>query len=511
MIGGIASLWLPERFSDPAYRAFSAYLLASILALWVYTAAKSTYLLSSLQPAIEERNLFFLSPLLLIGTALVLYARKVSWPLVVVATVLVMVTVWSGMFEVGPGYFEAPGLAILTLVNRDFHWDVNAFHVLLGAAALVSIVLLALRHRRGVGVLAAVLAGAWLMTGQIYATIGNTTTANSYAKKIPAPRDWVDQLTGGAHVTFLGQSVTDGIPLWLTEFWNRSVSHVASLNGVAPGPGPISAPGLETTDGALSGYTGDPFTLAGNGVKLAAPIVAARDEFVLYRTPTRWHLLNAEQNVYTDGWATSPIYYTYFPRGGPGTVVVVLSRSGYRGAGKPVIATIRAGTVKLDSNGVPELDRVTAVEHAVVRNGHRTVVRMHVRIDPGHRDGQDADLQHADRLAAARRAAELQVRAGPALAPEPNRAKRRIARMSRAASPKATISSPAKPKGVNANVIESPAPIVRAASNDSAVAAGTDATQTMPATANMTEPAVARTRPQPRCALAQPPRQSNGW
>ena len=271
VIGGLASLWLPERFSEPAYRAFAAYLLASLLALLLYTAAKSTYLLSTLNPAIEERNLFFLSPLLLIGTALVLYARKVSWPLVVVATVLVMVTVWSGMFEVGPGYFEAPGLAILTLVNRDFHWDVNAFHVLLGAAALVSIVLLALRHRRGVGVLAVVLAGAWLMTGQIYATIGNTTTANSYAKKIPAPRDWVDRLTGGAHVTFLGQSVTDGIPLWLTEFWNRSVSHVASLNGVAPGPGPISAPGLETTDGALSGYTGDPYTLAGNGVKLAAP------------------------------------------------------------------------------------------------------------------------------------------------------------------------------------------------------------------------------------------------
>ena len=127
------------------------------VALWVYTAAKSTYLLSSLQPAIEERNLFFLSPLLLIGTALVLYARKVSWPLVAVATVVVIATVWSGMFEVGPGYFEAPGLAILTLVNRDFHWDVNAFHRLLGAAALVSVVLLAQRHRRGVGVLAAVL------------------------------------------------------------------------------------------------------------------------------------------------------------------------------------------------------------------------------------------------------------------------------------------------------------------------------------------------------------------
>ncbi len=382
VIGGIASLWLPERFSDPAYRAFAVYLLASVCALVLYTAAKATYLLSNLRPAIEERNLFFLSPLLLIGTALVLYSRRVSWLLIGVATAVVMVSIWSGMFEVGAPYFEAPGLGILTFVNRNFRWDVNDFHRLLGAAALVSVVLLVLRHRRGVGVLAAVLLGSWLLTGQIYATIGNTDEANVFAKLLPAPRNWVDTSTGGAHVTFLGQSVTDGNPLWLTEFWNRSVSHVASLNGVAPGPGPISAPGLKTTDGALSGYTGDPYTLAGNGVRLAAPIAASRPGFVLYRTPTPWHLLNEEQNVFADGWATSPIAYTYFPRRGPGTLVVVLSRTGYTGPGKAVIATIRAGTVKLDSNGIPELDKVIAVEHALVRNGKRTVVRMHVASTP---------------------------------------------------------------------------------------------------------------------------------
>ena len=51
VIGGIASLWLPERARDPAYRAFAAYLGASIVTLWVYTAAKSTYLVANLQPA----------------------------------------------------------------------------------------------------------------------------------------------------------------------------------------------------------------------------------------------------------------------------------------------------------------------------------------------------------------------------------------------------------------------------------------------------------------------------
>jgi hypothetical protein len=383
VVGGIASLWLPERFGDRAYRAFAGYLLASIVSLWVYTAAKATYLLSNLRPAIEERNLFYLSPLLLIGTALVLGARRVNWPLVAVASAAVLATVWSGMFEVGAPYFEAPGLGILTLVNRDFRWDVNDFHRLLGAAALVSVVLLLVRRRRGVPVLAAVLVGAWLLTGQIYTTIGNTDEANVFARLLPPPRNWVDAKAHGARVTFLGQALNvDSNPLWLAEFWNRSIRNVASLDGTAPGPGPTTAPGLATTDGVLSGYTGDPYTLAGNGVKLAAPIVATRPGFVLYRTPRRWHLLEEEQNVFGDGWATSPINYTYFPRGGPGVLGIELSRTAYTGPGKPARATIRVGTVKLDSNGVPELDRVTSVRHVTVRNGHRTKVRIPVRSTP---------------------------------------------------------------------------------------------------------------------------------
>ena len=135
--------------------------------------------------------------------------------------------------------------------------------------------------------------------------------------------------------------------------------------------------------------------------------------------------------MFADGWATSPIGYTYFPRGGPGTVVVVLSRTGYRGPGKPALATIRIGTVKLDSNGV-----------AGARPGDRGPARARserqadgradaCRVDAGDRDRHDADLQHADRPAAARRAAEFHVRAGPrrdGASAQPIRAKRRIAR-----------------------------------------------------------------------------------
>jgi hypothetical protein len=383
VIGGIASLWLPERASDPAYRAFAAYLGASIVTLWIYTAAKSTYLVATLQKLIEERNLFYLSPLLLLGTALVLGARRINWFVVAGATVLVLAVSWSGLLIVGAPYFEAPGLAILTLANRYFYWDINDFHWVAIAAALVTVVVLALRRRPWVAAGAALLVGAWLLTGEVYATKTNSDYSKLFASRIPSPHDWVDTATGRGHVTFLGEGLyLDPNPLWLTEFWNRSIDHVEAIDGTAPGPGPAAGPGLESADGALQGYTGDRYTLAGPGVRLAAAVVKQENGFTLYRTPTKWHLLDEEQNVFADGWATTPMSYTYFPRGGPGTLRIDLSRTAFNSPGPPGRATIRVGTVKLGSEDVPAFGHVVAVRRAVVLNGKRTTVRVHVASTP---------------------------------------------------------------------------------------------------------------------------------
>ncbi len=383
VIGGLTSLWLPERRREPAYRAFASYLAASVLTIWLYTAAKATILFPSFGSLIEERNLFYLSPLLLLGTALALGARRLDWRVVAAATALVLVLVWSSLFEVGAPYFEAPGLAILTLVNRDpLRWDVNDFHRLLVAAALVSLALLALRSRRGVPVVAAVLVGAWLLTGQIYATKANTDYASTVAKRISSPRSWVDDYTHGQPTTFLGQGILDPNTIWLTEFWNRSLHHVASLDGTAPGPGPTFVPGLLTVDGALNESTGDPFTLTSGGVVLAAPVVHRQDGFTLYRTLGPWRLLETEQNVYSDGWATSPVTYAYYAKGGPGVLTVDLSRTAYNGDAPPGRATIRVGKIRIENQSGAMLGRVVAVRRAVIRNGGEVTVRIHVAETP---------------------------------------------------------------------------------------------------------------------------------
>ncbi len=53
-------------------------------------------------------------------------------------------------------------------------------------------------------------------------------------------------------MTFLGQSIKDPNPVWLLEFWNRSLTKVWSLDGTAPGPGATATPDLKKPDGTLT-------------------------------------------------------------------------------------------------------------------------------------------------------------------------------------------------------------------------------------------------------------------
>ena len=78
-----------------------------------------------------------------------------------------------------------------------------------------------------------------MMTSEIATTAGVDKMANSFRGHLPAQLTWVDHYSRGKPVTYLGQELKDNNGLWLTEFWNRSVHRIASLdNGQAPQPGP---------------------------------------------------------------------------------------------------------------------------------------------------------------------------------------------------------------------------------------------------------------------------------
>ena len=78
VIGGLASLRLPERKGDATYRAYVAWTATIIAALAVYTADKAAYNSTQFGTYWEERPLIFLSPLLLLGTAMALEAKRLD-------------------------------------------------------------------------------------------------------------------------------------------------------------------------------------------------------------------------------------------------------------------------------------------------------------------------------------------------------------------------------------------------------------------------------------------------
>ena len=196
---------------------------------------------------------------------------------------------------------------------------------------------IAFRRRRGVAAATVVLGFAWLLAGQIAFTVGVDHVATGFTRNLPEPLNWVDRADGGQPATYLGQAIKDPNGENLTEFWNRSIHKVASLDGSAPGPGPSFTPSLVSPDGRLAGLT-TPYVVADAGIRLAEPVAAtpSRGTMVLYHSPNgQWHLLDSVTQVYSDGWCPEWCAYTYFKPHRRGTLLVTLSRTAYGGTAPP--------------------------------------------------------------------------------------------------------------------------------------------------------------------------------
>ncbi len=387
ILGGFASLRLTERRGDPAYRAFAAYAAATILCVSLYTAVKAAYLSTVFATLWEERNLIYLAPIMLVGTALVFESKKLDWRFVGGAAALVLVMVLFKDFQLGYPYFEAPGFGIAALANRELHWDAGDLRLGSVVALGVSLLLIALRRRRWVAPSVAVLVLAWMMTSEITTTVGVDHFANRFRDHLAKPLTWVDRDTNGKPVTYLGQEIKDPNGPWLTEFWNRSIKHVDSLDGSAPGPGPTGTPVVETPTGTLSGYADVPYVLADNGVVLQAPIVQSQNQGTLrlYRKPVGrpWRLLDALQQVYSDGWCPEWCSYTYFKPNERGTLVIHLGRTGFVSAtAPPGRVRISVGTVRISDGQTPVLKYVYRRSVVIVPNGGEKTVAVRVARTP---------------------------------------------------------------------------------------------------------------------------------
>jgi hypothetical protein len=393
MITGLASLWLPERREDPKWRAFAAFLGATIVTFGLYTGVKAAYLSTFFTSRTPERNLIYLAPLLLVGTAVFFSTRRTWWPGVLAATAFVAWLVLGYGYQLGYPYFEAPGYGIAAFANRIFHWDQPHISNALAVAIVISVAIVALRRFPAVVAVAVLAVAVWMTTGEITSARGSEHQAKQFVANMAKPLNWIDLATHSAGTTYLGQGVADDTGVWLTEFWNLSLKHVDSLDASCCAPGPHLTPGVDNPDGTLRGDSGDPYVLADNGVQVIGDVVAKRGDLLLTKLPGHpWRLKDAVSGRDPGGWIQSDGGYAYFgPERTVGTLRVDVGRTGFCPPKAPKAhVTITVGSVGLDAQNNPIVGRVVHRDRFVVPNcasiSHsyrvRPPVAVHVHVTP---------------------------------------------------------------------------------------------------------------------------------
>ena len=410
-IGGLASLWVPERRHDPRWRAFAAYLAASIVTFGTYTGVKAAYNSIKVFTRVEERNLIYLAPLLLLGTAIVLSTRRTWWPAIAAATAIVAALVLGFGYQLGYPYTDSPGYGIAAMANRAFYWNQSDIRIALAVAVAVSVVvfvlprLRSLPHAVGAGAvgLAALAVAVWMAAAQVTTARGMQQAASQNVAGLEAigasPLDWVDELTHDQPVTYLGQDLSPplGNPngAWLTMFWNRSIEHAYTLDSSYPGPGPTVTPGLAKPDGSLTDDPGTPYVLADGGVHLAAQQVGPqRGSLILYRLRSHpWRLQQSVLGITGDGWIVASgsnsfaegTFAYYGPLRKSGTLTVQVWSTLCPPGAPTQHATVRVGTVALNDQQKPIVGRLEAIRRMVVSttcSGGRGVTTLEFHVAP---------------------------------------------------------------------------------------------------------------------------------
>ncbi len=373
-VAGLAALFrAPGEERSNETRMFRCVSLAGIIVFGLYTAMKAAYLSTTFATRVEERNLIYIAPLLLVGSALLVSRRRVSLVGVTLAgaytvylLVYAMYHVTQYPYQMGVQlYSDALGFAILEQGNRFLGWTPQFVRWLLLLIALATIAALLaprlLRRRpqlAGVVVAAvAVAALGWSLTGEIAAAAGTNSIGRQSATTLNRPYTWVDEATHLKPALYMGEAEADQNPEWLLEFWNRSIKRVSSLDGSVLGPGPSGSPNVKL-NGVLY-WQDDPnaatpeYSYAVEDlpcIEFAGKRVATH----LYRAGGRyqtWKLVrlmipNRFQSVcfgiYADGWtgATDSTYFRF--RSAPGWLRITYSRAswGYKSGPTPVQITV---------------------------------------------------------------------------------------------------------------------------------------------------------------------------
>jgi len=375
-VAGLAAVLGRVRDPDLRVRAFVATSLAAFFTFGLYTAVKASYLSTSFGTVTVERNLIYLAPLFFAATALALARPRLRIvPLALAGIVGLYVLVTTPLELDRYPYYDAPGLSIASLPNRNWAWDGARIEQALVVVLVVCLVLLvaqALVRPRHAAILAAgvgALVIGWNLTAEVYAARGFEAQADQLYGNLPKPVNWVDEANGGEPTLFLGAGIDDANGVHLLEFWNRSLKKVWATDGSAPGPGPFINTDLGRADGTLFPDPQVRWVVAENDAAVVGERIGEpRGVLQLYRTEGPVRLVSSFTGLTGDGWMAAEASYNQFATTAnpSGYAKIVLSRVASCGPDKPGNVTVKVGTVVVGAKNQPALGRVLQTRSGVL-------------------------------------------------------------------------------------------------------------------------------------------------
>ena len=251
----LLALWFAPRVASPAARAYAAATLPLVVFFLVEVAAFA----STESQRIEERNDFYLMPLLLIALVAVAATRRPALVAALVAGVLPVALPFAK--------FVNPSAVSDTFGLLPWWW-VQDQGIHFGALRLVA---LASGLAAGIAFLVvprlalAALVGLYFVVASVVIENGRhgihqAAVGSLFAGIRVADPDWIDRAVGrDAHVAFVWHYAGETRPLWNNEFFNRSVGDVYTVDGPDPADGGLpETPVRERRDGTLVDGRGRP-------------------------------------------------------------------------------------------------------------------------------------------------------------------------------------------------------------------------------------------------------------
>jgi hypothetical protein len=329
--------------------------LAVTTAATIWLVAEVGVFASRYSFRIEERNMFALAPLFLLGLALWLARGAPRPPLVTLVAVALpaglLVTVPLVSLLNASIFSDTFGLIPLLRLSQRLSGGIPLVKKLLVAGGVAGGLLFALTPRRFaapvmVGSVAAFLV---LSSYSVHGAIRDYARNLAGGTGVLDNRTWVDDRAGGSEVGALyghsSDTFQEAVALWETEFWNRRLTRVYTF-GIAEPVGlaetavtvdPASGRLRATDASAQQELAGTREFVTDTGTDLVGSSSATHGPFALYalRPPPR--IASLASGVYADGWMGAEAAYTRYASslGGPRTVDVTLSRRSWTGKDVP--------------------------------------------------------------------------------------------------------------------------------------------------------------------------------